>query len=613
MRAPIGFFILVLSAGCILTAQEMTTQPGLPSTGAASLRVQVFGANNNFLSTKALVRLHDPRQMHEAWDTTHDRSETVFYHLSPGTYQVEVSAAGYHTGEANVEVYDQPIQYIVQVSLKADPGREIYKPDSDSDAGLSPSARKESERGLADLQNGKLKKAEKHFRKALKDSPKSAQVNYLLGVVALRLKQFHDADEFLERTVLLDPRHFRALTALGGLRLEQKDYPAAVKFLEQAIAVDPRQWRAHWLLANTKFQQELYEEAAHEAQLSIDLSSDSSPSARLLLGEALGNLGRYSEAINALGSYLERSPAVDNAASVRKMITEMQEALRNGQFPAPRPVTSLFPSLHDSTFSPVPAEWHPPGIDAVRPPVATGVSCPADEVLRRAGARVNDLVDALDRFTATETQIHEELDAFGRPFTREARRSDYVVAISQPRGRVDLQEFRSDLSGLGAFPDRISTRGLLSLAFVFHSTLQKDYRFDCEGLGEWEGQPTWLIRYQQISSRDGALQNFDIGRNSHPVPLKGRAWIQAVDFQILHIEAELSAPMPEIELQSENQIADYGPIDFPAKRLQLWLPKRTEIYLDLRGHRYRFSNHYTDFKLFSVDSNQKTNLRSSAR
>lgn len=71
--------------------------------------------------------------------------------------------------------------------------------------------------------------------------------------------------------------------------------------------------------------------------------------------------------------------------------------------------------------------------------------------------------------------------------------------------------------------------------------------------------------------------------------------------------------MPEIELQSENQIADYGPIDFPAKRLQLWLPKRTEIYLDLRGHRYRFSNHYTDFKLFSVDSNQKTNLRSSAR
>jgi len=125
VRAPIGFFILVLSAGCILTAQEMTTQPGLPSTGAASLRVQVFGANNNFLSTKALVRLHDPRQMHEAWDTTHDRSETVFYHLSPGTYQVEVSAAGYHTGEANVEVYDQPIQYIVQVSLKADPGREI--------------------------------------------------------------------------------------------------------------------------------------------------------------------------------------------------------------------------------------------------------------------------------------------------------------------------------------------------------------------------------------------------------------------------------------------------------------------------------------------------------
>lgn len=612
MRAPSGLFILVVSAACILAAQEMTTQPGLPSAGAASLRVQVFGANNTFLSSKALVRLHDPRQMHEAWDTTHDRSETVFYHLSPGTYQVEVSAAGYHTGEASVEVYDQPIQYIVQVILKADPGREIYRPDSDSDSELSATARKESERGLADLQSGKLKKAEKHFRKALKESPKSAQVNYLLGVTLLRSKQFPEAEQCLEKAVSLDPRHFRALTALGGLRLERKDFPAAARYLQQALAIDSKQWRAHWLLANAKFQQEQFEDARNEAQLTLDLSTNSIPAARLLLGEALGNLGQYKEAISALHAYLEIRTSPEESASVRKMIFEMEEALRTGQASPAKNVLQS-PSLPDPALSQVTAEWHPPGIDSVRPSIATGVACPAAAVLSGAGARVKDLVDGLDRFSATEIQTHEELDAFGKPFTREARRSEYVVAITQPAGRVDLQEFRSDLSGLGAFPDRISTRGLLSLAFVFHSRLQKDYRFECEGLGDWKGQPAWLIRFQQLSNRVGALQNFDIGRNSHPVPLKGRAWIQAVDFQILHIEAELSAPMPEIQLQSEHQIADYGPVDFPAKKLQLWLPQQTEIYLDLRGHRYRFSNRYTDFKLFSVDSNQNTNLRSSTK
>jgi hypothetical protein len=296
------------------------------------------------------------------------------------------------------------------------------------------------------------------------------------------------------------------------------------------------------------------------------------------------------------------------------MISDMEEALRVGQTAAAKPASLHSPLPVESSISSlVPPAWQPPGIDSVRPPVASGVSCDEGQVLRSAGARVKDLVDGLDRFTATEIQTHEELDAFGKPLTRDARRSEYVVAISQPTGQLNLQEFRSDLSGLGAFPDRISTRGLLSLAFVFHSNLQKDYRFTCEGLGDWKGQTTWLVHFLQLSNNGGRLQSFDIGKNSHPVALKGRAWIRAADYQILHIEAELAGPMPEIELQSEHQIADYGPVDFPAKKLQLWLPQQTEIYLDLRGHRYRFSNHYTDFKLFSVDSNQKVNLRSSTR
>lgn len=588
----------------------MTSQPGLPAAGAASVRVQVF-AGNALLSTQALVRLHDPREMHEAWDTTHDRSETIFYSLAPGTYEVEVSAAGYHTAVMHVEVFDQPVQYTVQVILKADPGTDVYNPPAD--AGISRKARKESERGIIDLQRGKVKDAEKDLRKALQEAPQSAQINYLLGVVLLRGKHAADAEHYFMQAISLDPHHVQALTTMGGLRLEQQDVPAAVKFLEQAIAANAKQWRAHWLLASARFSQEQYEAAVSEAELAIRLSNDSAPAARLLLGEALGNLGQYKEAIAALETFLQQAPTDNNAAAAHKMIAEMQESIREGNAGVirnqPEPVALSIPAtqLHLAPMLPLMSPvGEPPDLDSVLPPVASGVACPSAEVLSRAGAGVKQLVDALDSFSATEVQTHEQLDDFGKPFARASRKSEYVVAISQTQpGWLNLQELRRDLSGLGPFPDRMTTRGLLSLAFVFHPAMQGDYRFDCEGLGEWKGQPTWLVHFRQLPGHPGRLQAFNAGHQTVPVALRGRAWIGAVNFKIVHIEAELMEPVPEIQLENEYEIADYGPVAFATRKLQLWLPQDTQIYLQIHGRRYRFGDHYTDFKLFSVDSTER--------
>lgn len=608
--------LLLLAPLCVIAAaqdQPMTTQPGIPSPGAASVRVQVLTASHTFLPMQALVRLRDPREMHEAWDTTHDRSETVFYHLSPGVWEVEVSASGYRTAVTHVEVFDQPVQYTVQVILTPDPGTDVYKTPADNE--ITPKARKESQRGLADLQAGKTKDAEKHFREALKEAPQNAQINYLLGVVLLRGRHLSDAEQFFLQAISFDPKHAQALTTLGGLRLEEKDISSAVKFLQQAIAANPKQWRAHWLLANARLLEDQNEAAKSEAELAIQLSNDAAPAAHLVLGEALGNLGQYSEGIFALETYLQQEPASRDAPAVRKIISEMRDTMRSGTVAAPAhasapddianlPIGRILPSI-----SPL---WLPPDVDSVLPPVANGVACSTDQVIDRAGARVKELVAAIGSFSATEIQTHEQVDVFGKPISREVRKSEYVAAISRPReGQIGLQEFRRDLSGLGTFSDRIMTRGLLNLAF--HPDMQADFRFNCEGLGEWKGQPTWLVHFRQLPNRVGRLQSFDLDQNSHSVPLRGRAWIEATDFQIIHIETDLVSPMPEVELMSEHGVGDYAPVAFAAKKTQLWLPQDTQIYLEFRGHRYRFSNHYTDFKLFSVDSRQKVAVPDSAK
>jgi hypothetical protein len=87
--------------------------------------------------------------------------------------------------------------------------------------------------------------------------------------------------------------------------------------------------------------------------------------------------------------------------------------------------------------------------------------------------------------------------------------------------------------------------------------------------------------------------------------LKGRAWITADKFQIVRIEAELINPLPEIQLRSEQQIVEYGPVPFPRKNLELWLPSSAEIYLDFRQHRYYRKHSYDHYMLFSVDMEEK--------
>src|SRR6185437_11493434 len=101
------------------------------------------------------------------------------------------------------------------------------------------------------------------------------------------------------------------------------------------------------------------------------------------------------------------------------------------------------------------------------------------------------------------------------------------------------------------FPDRIATLGLPSLALVFHERYRDGYVFDCEGLGEWNNQATWLIHFRQRADRVPRIRGYNIGGVLYPIGLTGRAWIAADSFQILHMEADLINPIPKIKLRYE--------------------------------------------------------------
>jgi len=575
------------------------------------IRVSVLSNNHVTLPLQSAVRLHCDAPLGTIWQTT-SKSETTFLGLSVGKYDIQVSAVGYQTTHKEVAVTGLTDELQVAVILERDPLAVNLDDTGTADALMLPKASKETKRAVAALSSGNLKEAQKHLGAAYKLVPSNAQVNFLMGYMLFQEKNFEQAQGYLVQAATLNPHHVQALTLLGRVRLLQGDNEQARISLEQAVTADPGNWMAHNLLADVYLKQHEYEKAREQAQLTVDNGGDAANSARLVLSQALANLGRVQESIQPLKSFLQVEPASPSATYARNLLADLEgresdaAAVASTTPAVASPAKDSDPLLQASEPSQLTAAWLPPGIDETKPVVASDVTCPHEDVIQKSGEHVKQLVDNVARFAAIEDLLHEQLDALGNPSTREKRRFDYAASITEARpGVLLVDEYRTQHHDLGDLPDQIVTSGFTSLALVFHPSLRDNFQMTCEGLGDWHGQPTWLVHFRQREDRPSRIQGFVVGDRHYPVALKGRAWITAEKFQIVRIESELVKPMTHIRFFAQHQIVEYGSVHFENKNLDLWLPKSAEVYLDLQHHRYYRRHSFDHYMLFSVESEEK--------
>ena len=561
------------------------------------------------LDRQALLKLVSPSSQSPVWQTTlEDTSQGVFANLAYGNYNVEVSAVGYLSTQKEVQVPNSLSPVMVDVMLRRDP--DAINLDV-SDRELSPKARKQAKRAVSALRSGNFKEAQKQLDEAHQLFPYSPDLNFLLGYLYFQKRDFTEAGTYLGAAASLNPHNAQALTLLGRSGLERQDYPAARSALEQAVLADAENWLPHNLLADAYLHQKDYDKARDEAQIAITKGKTAASPAQLVLGQALVNLGHDEEAIQALNAFLDESPKHPMAEQVRSLIAEIQQHASAAASSDDTPQTEARLSSVDplsAVAAPALATtpWQPPGIDDVKTAVASGVECPSAQVIEESGKRVQELVHDVARFAAVEDLFHESLDPFGVPVRTETRKYNYVASISEPQpGFLSVEEYRVDKPGSAEYPDHIASTGFAALALVFHPDMRDTFEMQCEGLGDWHGQASWLVHFRQRPDRPNRMHSYKVGSEIHPVPLKGRAWITADKFQIVRIEAEMMNPMPEIQLLSEHEFVEYGPIPFEKKNISLWLPKSAEIYFDFRKHRYYRRHSFDHYMLYSVDSDEK--------
>lgn len=282
------------------------------------------------------------------------------------------------------------------------------------------------------------------------------------------------------------------------------------------------------------------------------------------------------------------TPAVAASASPGSDSTSKPEKKR-AKKPAPKPKE-------------VNLVWNPPSTDANPAAISQDRSCPAADVIAAAGNRASELSTNLERFDALESTVFESFDRYGVSRLFVPASFDYTVEFDRQPGNFRIRESRTPTRESQAGLSAVQDSGVPAVALIFHPYFSPDFEFHCDGSSEWNGQPTWIVRFRQIPGRPSRILAFYTTETIYHAKLKGRAWVAQDSGQILHLETNLEEGIPMMGLVGNAISIDYAPVQFQSQRVELWLPQSATTFTEFKDHRAIMQHLYSGFKLFSVQS-----------
>jgi tetratricopeptide (TPR) repeat protein len=540
--------------------------------------------------------------------TTTKEAHLRFNDIAPTEYKIQVMSPVYARALKEVVA---PANASTQVTIVLQPAEGVDVGMALSLSALKPKAQKEVAKAMDALRANKPEAARGYLAALSREVPNHPEVSYLQGVYASELKDWDKAKVEWLHTTQLNPGHVRALLSLAEVSIQEKNSKEAIKYAKRAVETDSGSWRAHALLAEGYTLQATPSETIQEAERAIELARGQDTGLEPLLAQALAQLGDKKRATEVLKPYVERHP---NDSSAKKEL-EMLSAPAGSGASGARPITAeevIAAATSEAVLATMGrSTWMPADIDASVPTVDTGASCPLDEVVRKAGERMEEFVHDVNRFTATELVKHESINGRGFAAAPESAKYDYLVSVdaAQP-GRLSFDEDRQNKAATAGYPESTMTDGLPGLVLMFHPYYAKNYAMTCEGLSRGNGQLTWQVRFEQRKDRPNVLRGYRVGveGQSYPVALKGRAWIGVETSQIVRMETDLVAPLPQIRLALDHIAVEYAPVHFRQGAVDMWLPQSAEVFYEWRGRRVHRTHTFSHYMLFSVDDQQKISV-----
>lgn len=582
--------------------------PGQANMEDASLQgsIDVFvkGPNGAPLEGSAVVTLAKMNGEFVDQQTTKN-GYVRFNGVRASEYKLQVLSPKYQAAIKPVEVQEHSLAKVTVEMAALSDAEDIAS--SEGFYALAPKTQREVGKALEELRANRTNDARKHLEAAQKTAPTSPEIEYLFGVYAAQANDKVQARAYWLKTLELNPKHLSALLAVSQDFLQDNKSSEALPYLTRATEVAPSSWRAHALLAEDLVLQRKYDDAVKQAELAIQLGHERAAIIQPILARALAARGDREEATKILQAYVDAHPSDAAAGKDLAVLKDPRAVIAPSDSAAA--ASEMTAMTKDATALPVPSNWLPPDVDETVPPVVAGASCDVNDVVGKAGKQIMVLVADVDRFAATETLTHESINKYGMASAPEKRKFNYVASIQEVQhGFLNVEEYRNGSHGAAAdFPGGVATNGLPALVLIFHPYNAVNFAMSCEGLAQLSSGPAWQVHFRQRPDKPNVIKRYRIGVDgpSYPVALKGRAWISAGTYQIVRLETDLVAPVPQIKLLADRADIQYGPVKFAKSNVNMWLPQSADVYYDWKGQRIHRRHSFSDYLLFAVDDKQK--------
>lgn len=448
-------------------------------------------------------------------------------------------------------------------------------------------------RGCTALKKKNTAEAEKQFRRALRDYSKYGVAWVTLGQVLVTEQRINEARDACSKASLADPSYVPAYLCQADIAARGHSWGDVLKLSTRALELDPSGDTVAYEY-NAAANLNLHNLVAAEQSALRAVSADRDhhePRAHFVLAQVYEAKGDATNEALQLREYLKYSGKGPDAAIVQEYLSALE---RN-------PAVANSGAGAGEGWSTSAEHKGPPDIDAGVPALLSDRACPLAQVLKGASDRTLDLIENMRRFSADEHIEHIDFDRNGKKHNSSAETANYVVEIeSGSSGYPHIEEYRA---GGGIQRASFVDVGTAAFALIFHPSHIANFDFRCEGMTELRGQLAWQVHFVEGADPNGSFSALRIGRSVQLTRFKGRAWISTDNYNVLQIETDLVNPLEKIKLQREHWMIVYAPVEFSSRRIRLWLPESSSLYIAYRdGRSYERVHTLSDFQLFSVDS-----------
>lgn len=497
---------------------------------------------------------------------------------------------------ANHDIQSSP--NIGSIKLTPEPG-SAGSAVSATTASAPKDAMKSFQKARSDWLNSKPDRAVAQLQKAVQIYPQFAEAWYVLGRLEAGSNP-HQAERAFNQAIAADRNFVPAYEQLAALAAQEMKWQEVVVNASRALQLNPQGnldvWYYH-ALGNFELKNLDVAERSAVQSLSMD-PLHSQPATEQLLAAILMAKHDKAGALQHLRNCLTYFPPGPNLDLVKRQIAKLEMPTKGA---TAKPAESAAGAAAAKLPS-IPT--HVPSENAARPR-GTG-SCRIDDVLPKVTLHVEEFVENVNRFTATEDLVRERLDRDGDVKDRAQSRSNYIATIQKlPSGFFVVDEYHDQRLENSSLPGAIRANVAPALALIFHPSHIDEYEMECEGPVDWLDYKTWRVDFWQRRDRPATMIGFELGHKEYTVLLKGSAWVDINNYQIVHMETDLLQPIPDLKLDGLHQSVDYGSVAFAGAAGFIWLPQTAEVTADVQGKRLVERHTYSKFQIFSIDTREK--------